>query len=120
MKHSVPVKFLAILLCALTLLGAVGSAAGILVMAEMDLYNLTVDQVKEQRFHDMGNSFAQNIAVDYANNNLGGNPPALVNDVTISPFIYWFNNVFDARLLGYRLLDENGEILFMGEYAFAK
>ena len=47
MKNSIFLKALAILLCAASLMGIVGSAAGALTLVENDLYNKTVDQVLE-------------------------------------------------------------------------
>ena len=47
MKYNIAFKFLAVLLCAACLLGAVGSAAGILVLTEGELYDKTVPQVRE-------------------------------------------------------------------------
>ena len=48
MKNHIAVKFIAVLLCAASLLGAVGSGMGVFLMTEMDLYDKTVDQVYEE------------------------------------------------------------------------
>ena len=118
MKHSVAVKFLAIFLCALTLLGAAGSAAGILVMTEMDLYNRTVAQVKEQRLQELGQSFAQDHALYQAGLNLGGCSEEILSQITGKPG-NWFYNLLDPNYFGYRLLDESGNVLLEQNPEFA-
>ena len=71
MKYHVAVKFLAIFLCAVCLLGAVGSAAGVVVLSEMDLYNRTVDEVLENDIQNSARSFAREAALYYASTELG-------------------------------------------------
>ena len=45
MKNHIAFKFLAVLLCAASLLGAVGSALAVFALTEGDLYEKTVEQV---------------------------------------------------------------------------
>ena len=74
MKNSIFFKFLAVIICAASLTGIVGGAAGALVLAEGDLYNKTVDQVIDQRLQDTAFVFADQTAMAYASRELGGCP----------------------------------------------
>ena len=74
MKHSLFVKTLAILLCAASLMGIVGGAAGALVLVEGDLYNRTVDQMLDENLLDTATMFADQTALSYASRELGGCP----------------------------------------------
>ena len=71
MKNSILFKFLAILLCAASLTGIVGGAAGVLVLAEGDLYNKTVDQVQDERLESSAHLVADHTALAYASRELG-------------------------------------------------
>lgn len=104
MKHHIALKFLAVLLCAASLLGAVGSALGILALTELDLYNKTVDQVIEEQIRSDGTALANQLALRYASRTLGGCPEELIENYT-----YWFNTRFGSY--GYSILDEEGTVL---------
>ncbi|MDO5546539.1 MAG: HAMP domain-containing sensor histidine kinase [Eubacteriales bacterium] len=72
MKNHIAIKFIAIALCALFLLGAVGGIAGIFCLSEMDLYNKTVDEYRSQLARDNARSFASYAAMSYSSKILGG------------------------------------------------
>ena len=79
MKNHIVFKFLAIVLCAACLLGAVGSGLGILVLTQGNLYNKTVDQLIEERINSEGSRIAHNLASRYASVTLGGTPENLAS-----------------------------------------
>ena len=107
MKHHIAVKFLAIVLCAAALLGAVGSGVGILLLTELNLYNTTVEDFCAERLHSDSIYFANNTLTAYAQRNLGNIPnSALVDDAYFHPY-----DTFPANSYNYRILDENGEVL---------
>ncbi len=108
MRHHVAFKFIAILLCALSLLGAVGSAAGMLVLTELGLYDQTVDQMIEQSLQEHGQNYAQNLALRYASMNLGNCPEELTDRHVDS---YWFGGFYSLDEIGYALLDAEGNVL---------
>ena len=105
MKHSLFVKALAILLCALSLIGILGGAAGALILVEGDLYNKTVDEVIVQRVEELTTASANQIASRYADQVLGGTPDEISrsfgNDV--------LSRYFSAY--GYTILDAEGNVL---------
>lgn len=72
MKNHIAIKFIAIILCALCLLGAVGGAACIIGLSEMDLYNKTVDEYRAQLARDNARNYASEVALSYSSKILGG------------------------------------------------
>lgn len=111
MKYHVAVKFIAIVLCAVCLLGAVGSAAGIFVLTEMDLYNNTVDQVLENELRNSGMNFARNAVLYYASIELGGCPEELAQEHYMEPAV-WGISRYGPDDYGYAILDGEGNELF--------
>ena len=108
MKNHIIFKFIAILLCAVSLLGALGSAAGILVLTQGDLYNKTVDQFLEEKIQTDGQQYAHTIAWKYASRTLGGCPEIMVENHSDD---YWFHSSYNSGAYGYRLLDAEGNVL---------
>lgn len=106
MKHHIALKFLAVLLCAASLLGAIGSALGILALTELDLYNKTVDQVLDENIRSDGSALAGQLALRYASRTWGGCPDGLIE--YRSP-IDWFSMNFGSY--SYTLLDGEGNVL---------
>ena len=74
MKNHIAIKFIAIILCALCLLGAAGGAACIIGLSEMDLYNKTVDEYRAQLVRDNARNYASEVALSYSSKILGGCP----------------------------------------------
>ena len=71
MRHSIAVKFVLILLTALCLTSALGSAAAILVMTQYDLYNTDLSERQERWLSDAGYLLAYRKAQAYASRELG-------------------------------------------------
>ena len=107
MKNHIVFKFLAILLCAASLLGAVGCAAGIFVLTEADLYNKTVDEIHKERIQLEGREFAHDLALRYASENLGGCPTEIL-DAQLGTNLY---SIFAHGRYGYALKDADGNVL---------
>ena len=109
MRNNIIFKFLAVLLCAASLLGAVGSAAGIIVLTEGDLYNKTVEEVRADAIQLHGYEFAHEVALHYASTVLGGIP----EDIWEQEYgIYnWPNGFFTTGKYGYALKAEDGTVL---------
>ena len=80
MRNHIAFKFLAVILCAASLLAAVGSAAGILALTEADLYNKSVDQVVDEKLQNDGGQYANILALRYAGRNLGGCPESMIRE----------------------------------------
>ena len=74
MKNHIAIKFIAIVLCALCLLGAAGGISCIIGLSEMDLYNKTVDEYRAQQARDAARNYATQVAMSYSSKILGGCP----------------------------------------------
>ena len=114
MKYNVVFKFLAVALCALMLLGAVGSAAGILVMTEGGLYDRTVSEVRQERIESDARGLASLIAENYADVEYGGYPEELMENDALDFWSGWFYGSFDPELSHYTLTDAEGNVVETG------
>ena len=74
MKNHIAIKFIAIILCALCLLGAAGGIGCIIGLSEMDLYNKTVDEYRSGLERDNARNYASQVAMSYSSKILGGCP----------------------------------------------
>ena len=106
MKNSVFFKFLAIVLCAASLMGTIGGAAGVLALVEQDLYNKTIDEVIAAKAERYAAEFATQTAYRYADQVLGGCPEALNRS-------QGYNNILERNYTsyGYSILDAEGNVL---------
>lgn len=105
MKNSIFVKLLAILLCAASLMGIVGSAAGMLVLSENDLYNKTVEEIAADRVRIDASEFANQIAYRYADQTLGGCPV----EISRHGNQHWLSRNYVNY--GYSILNAEGTVL---------
>ena len=105
MKNCFFLKFLALLLCAASLMGIIGGAAGALVLAEGDLYHKTVEEVMAQRVQQFAGDAAVQLGLHYADQVLGGCPDEIVR--------YPHSNLLSRNFTtyGYAILDEDGHVL---------
>ena len=108
MKHHIAIKFIAVLLAAAALLGAVGSAVGIVALAGNDLYSQSVDELYEANMEGTLRQFAVNLAHRYASLNLGGISSFYLDDYYGS---YWLYNTFEYGAYFYTIKDEHGNIV---------
>ena len=72
MKHHIAIKFLAIALCALALLAAAGSTAGVIALTATDLYDNDFYDIYESELEGHRNNLAASLAGYYASIELGG------------------------------------------------
>ena len=107
MKNHIVIKFIAIALCALCLLGAAGGAACIIGLSEMDLYNKTVDEYRAGLERDNARNYASYLAMSYSSKILGGCPEdmfrAYYGDVD------WFVRNYPNH--AYSITDAEGKVL---------
>lgn len=81
MKHSIAMKFLAILLCALSLVSIVAFGFSILFMENWNLYNMPLDELKQQQLDSMSTTIAWNHAQIHAAQSLSNCPQEILDDV---------------------------------------
>ena len=108
MRHSIAVKFIALCLAALSLLVCVGSAAGIIGLAAMDLYEDSVEERYNESMHSIRQNFAVNLAHRYASLNLGKLPDQYLNDYY---GLNWMYNTFQYGCFYYTIYNEHGEVV---------
>ncbi len=101
MKNSLFLKTIAIILCAASLMGIVGGTAGALVLVEGDLYNRTVDEMLDEKLRLDASIFADQTALSYASQALGGCPEELTRRYGV---------MLDCDY-GYAILDPEGNVL---------
>ena len=81
MKHSIAVKFLAIVLCSLSIVSIVCCGFGILFMENWNLYNMPLETLKKQQLDSMSSSIAWNHAQIHAAQSLSNCPQEILDDV---------------------------------------
>ena len=81
MKHSITVKFLAFILCALSLVTIIFSGTGIAFMEGYDLYHTELHLVQQEEYSRISASIAQHHAQQYALKTLSNAPAELLDDL---------------------------------------
>ena len=105
MKNSLVFKFIAVILCAASLMGAIGGVTGVVVLASGDLYNKTVEQVQQENTAIFVESKAKALALQYSSSELGGCPESMVTN------LHGIGNYWAFTNYGYRILDAEGNTL---------
>ena len=113
MKYHVIVKFIALFLCAASLLGALGGAAGILVVSEIGLNNRTPQEAYQESVQATAEALANELAVRYASEHLGNAPDTLIRDYY---GYHWMYSTFNWDEVGYTIFGEDGTALTASEY----
>ena len=103
MRYSTVFKFIAFVLCAATLLGMVGSAAGIIFLTELGGKNVNEHYV--DRLESQALSFGLMAAQTYASEELGGASPRFIERYYGNN---WESQYFDWTRVGYTLYDGEG------------
>ena len=103
MRYSTFFKFLAVVLCAASLLGMVGSAAGILCLTELGGKNVNEHYV--DRLENQALSFGLMAAQTYASEELGGASRQLIDRYYGNN---WESQYFNWARVGYTLYDGEG------------
>ena len=108
MRNSVAVKFIALCLAALSLLAALGSAAGIVGLAAMDLYDNSFDEYYEDFMESQRQDYAVNLVHRYASLHLGKLPEQYLNNYYGGNWMY---NTFLYGTFFYTIRDDRGRIV---------
>ena len=108
MKNHIIFKFIAVLLCTVSLLGAAGGTLGIALLSSAGLYDVTVEEMVSMDASRDSADLADWLAKNYASTELGGAPEALVRDRYGE---HWFTNKYDPAHYGYTISDAEGNEL---------
>ena len=100
--------FLAVFLCAASLLGAVASGFGLLAMTELGLREQTLEEAREESLRSTANNLANELVLRYASRELGGADESLIDQYYGR---YWLDSTFDWDQVGYVIRDEEGNVL---------
>ena len=87
MKHSVAVKFLAFILCTLSLVTVIFSGTGIAFMELYDLYQTPLDVIQQEQLNFAASSLAEYHARWTAAENLSNVPPEMLPDLLYSYYV---------------------------------
>ena len=105
MKHHISIKFLAVLLAALALTAAVASAGGIGILTAGNLYDQTVEELRDERMEATRREFAVNLIHRYASLNLGNLPESYLDDYH---GFSWQYDTFTRDSYYYIIRDQHG------------
>ena len=106
MRYSTVLKFIAVVLCAASLLGMVGSAAGIVALTELG--GKSVDGQYADQLDNQALNYALDAGRDFASRELGGAPSDLVDRHLTRG---WESIYFDWTRVGYIIRDSNGNVV---------
>ena len=109
MKNHILFKFIAILLCAATLMGAAGSVLGVVLLSSEGLYNVTVEEMAGAQISRDSADLADWLVKNYASTELGGAPEGLVQDRYGN---HWFTDKYNPDHYGYTISDAEGNEVF--------
>lgn len=84
MKHSFAMKFIAILLCALSVVSIVACGFGILFMENWNLYNMPLEDIKADQAENSALNIALYSAQVHAVQSLSNCPPEIQEDVLLT------------------------------------
>ena len=110
MKYHIVFKFLAVLLCALTLLGAILSIAGVLYLESADLYEGDLEAALQEQKQEVLLNIASDIAARYASDYLGGCDLSVIQGYY--GVRYRFASYIKDEHIAWDILDETGKVLY--------
>ena len=87
MKHSIIVKFLAFVLCAMSLVALVFSGFGIAFMQAYDLYRNPLEVIQRDQMNYASSTLAEHYAQLYAAKTLGNAPASLLDNIYDSYYV---------------------------------
>ncbi len=108
MKYSLGLKFLAIVLCAVTLVGAVGTGLGGILLVSQDLINRDVAAEQEAEEQDILRRVADELVWEYASVNRGGCASPLVENYYGSG---WADGYLRGNCWYYSIQNAGGTVL---------
>ena len=106
MKHSITVKFLAFVLCALSLVTIVFSGFGIAFMQGYDLYHTPLEAIQQQQMNYASSTLAEYYAQWHAAESLGNAPASLLENIFDSYYINHMGNQYAVEIY------ENGQLVY--------
>ncbi len=109
MRYSTVFKFIAVILCAATLLGMVGSAAALVFLTELG--SKGVEEQYADQLENQALNFSMHLGGEYVSRTLGGAHRDLID----RHYGYWEGRYFDIGRMGYTLYDQDGNPVLQQE-----
>ena len=106
MKHSITVKFLAFILCALSLVAVVFSGFGIAFMQAYDLYHTPLETIRQNQMNYASITLAEYYAQWHAAESLSNAPPSLLSDIFNSYYVDHMGSQYAVEIY------ENGQPVY--------
>ena len=108
MRYNIVIKFLAVFLCACSLLVGLGGVSAVFVLANEGLYSYTVDELREQKLHSNMQLLAENISLRYAMENRSNCPENFIEAYARN---HYLDQLLEENRWFYTLEDGNGTVL---------
>ena len=106
MKHSITVKFLAFILCALSLVTLIFSGFGIGFMQAYDLYHTPLEVIQQDQMNFASTTLAEYYAQWHAAESLSNAPESLLNDIFNSYYVNQMGSQYAVEIY------EDGELVY--------
>ena len=106
MKHSITVKFLAFILCALSLVTIVFSGFGIAFMQGYDLYNTPLDVIRRGQMNYASSTLAEYYAQWHAAETLSNAPANLLSNIFSSYYVNQMGSQYAVEIY------EDGQLVY--------
>ena len=98
MKNSVATKFIAFMLCALSLVAAVGSGVGIVLTEAFGLYQKSVDTLEQERVEDIAEELAWYYTQEYAADCYSNCPWEILGDLYYSYYAITLDDKYAVEI----------------------
>ena len=106
MKHSITVKFLAFILCALSLVSIIFSGTGIAFMEAYDLYHTPLKKIQQDQLDFAATSLADYYTNWHAAESLSNAPSSLLSNIYASYYINHLGSQYAVEIY------ENGQMVY--------
>ena len=106
MKHSITVKFLAFILCALSLVTIIFSGFGIAFMQGYDLYNTPLDVIRRDQMNYVSSTLAEYYAQWHAAETLSNAPASLLSNIFSSYYVNHMGSQYAVEIY------EDGQLVY--------
>ena len=95
MKHSIAIKFLAVMLCALSVVSILACGFGILFLEDYNLYNEPLETQRQEQLETIAQELAWYHAELYAAETLSNCPNEILSDILHPPYVTnWMGSQF--------------------------
>ena len=106
MKHSIAAKFLAFILCALSLVTIIFSGTGIAFMEAYDLYHTPLEMIQQDQLNFASSTLADYYAQWYAAESLSNAPANLLDNLFSSYYVNQLGSQYAVEIY------EDGELVY--------